>query len=177
MVRALVSFGGRRNMKELFPAGASFAALLGSAHAADFRPRRQQKRRQPRLLMIGPGFYLGGHVDYGFGWSRWSSTQEDWWHRAARSISVMPTTFPAALVATRLDFTAAMATCPPRVALWVGKPMCRSQISWAPTVPSRSALTGQANYLEQVEYSGSLRGRIGYAPGNWLFYATAGFSL
>ena len=45
-----------------------------------------------------------------------------------------------------------------------------------------SPATGTANYAEQVQMSGTLRGRIGYAPilangtGNWLFYATGGFA-
>ncbi len=43
------------------------------------------------------------------------------------------------------------------------------------------AATGSADYAEQVEFSGTMRGRIGYAPnlgvnGNWLFYATGGFA-
>ena len=43
-----------------------------------------------------------------------------------------------------------------------------------------SASTGTASYAEQVEFSGTLRGRIGYAPNlgttHWLFYATGGFA-
>jgi high affinity Mn2+ porin len=39
-----------------------------------------------------------------------------------------------------------------------------------------TALTGQANYHEQVEFSGSVRGRVGYAPGHWLVYATGGLA-
>ena len=43
-----------------------------------------------------------------------------------------------------------------------------------------SATTGTASYAEQVEFSGTLRGRIGYAPNlgttHWLFYATGGFA-
>ena len=44
-----------------------------------------------------------------------------------------------------------------------------------------SAATGLVDYSEQVEFSGSVRGRFGYAPnlgshGNWLFYATGGFA-
>ncbi len=45
-----------------------------------------------------------------------------------------------------------------------------------------SPATGTASYAERVEMSGTLRGRIGYAPnlahgaGNWLFYATGGFA-
>ena len=43
-----------------------------------------------------------------------------------------------------------------------------------------SASTGTASYAEQVEFSGTLRGRIGFAPNlgttHWLFYATGGFA-
>jgi hypothetical protein len=35
---------------------------------------------------------------------------------------------------------------------------------------------GQASYAEMVQFSGSVRGRIGYAPGHWLVYATGGFA-
>src|SRR4029077_8270038 len=44
-----------------------------------------------------------------------------------------------------------------------------------------SAPTGPASYSETVEFSGTLRGRIGYAPnlgsGHWLFYATGGLAF
>src|SRR5262249_39216710 len=39
-----------------------------------------------------------------------------------------------------------------------------------------SPVIGQAIYRDQVQMSGTLRGRIGYAPSNWLFYATGGFA-
>lgn len=35
---------------------------------------------------------------------------------------------------------------------------------------------GQASYEEKEEYSGTLRGRVGYAPDNWLIYATGGLA-
>jgi high affinity Mn2+ porin len=35
---------------------------------------------------------------------------------------------------------------------------------------------GSETYSETVLSSGTLRGRIGYAPGQWLFYATGGFA-
>lgn len=37
-------------------------------------------------------------------------------------------------------------------------------------------LGGQALYQEQVQFSGTLRGRVGYAPGGWLFYGTGGLA-
>ncbi len=39
-----------------------------------------------------------------------------------------------------------------------------------------SPLVGQASYQEQVQMSGTVRARFGYAPGRWLFYATGGFA-
>ena len=39
-----------------------------------------------------------------------------------------------------------------------------------------SSLIGAESYSETVLSSGTVRGRIGYAPGNWLFYATGGFA-
>ena len=35
---------------------------------------------------------------------------------------------------------------------------------------------GQASYAEAVEFSGTARGRIGYAFNDWLVYATGGFA-
>jgi len=39
-----------------------------------------------------------------------------------------------------------------------------------------SPVFGAATLSETVMSSGTVRGRIGYAPGNWLFYATGGFA-
>ena len=39
-----------------------------------------------------------------------------------------------------------------------------------------SSPVGPESYSETVLSSGTLRGRIGYAPGNWLLYATGGFA-
>jgi high affinity Mn2+ porin len=39
-----------------------------------------------------------------------------------------------------------------------------------------SATNGQAHYEQLVQMSGTVRGRIGYAPGGWLFYATGGLA-
>jgi high affinity Mn2+ porin len=39
-----------------------------------------------------------------------------------------------------------------------------------------SPILGLESYSESALYFGSLRGRVGYAPGNWLLYATGGFA-
>jgi high affinity Mn2+ porin len=57
-----------------------------------------------------------------------------------------------------------------------------------PTFPDRNGIStggitnltsptlGAETYSETVLASGTVRGRIGYAPGSWLFYATGGFA-
>ena len=35
---------------------------------------------------------------------------------------------------------------------------------------------GTATYSETVQFSGTLRARLGHAAGNWLFYLTGGFA-
>jgi len=40
-----------------------------------------------------------------------------------------------------------------------------------------SASAGSASFAEQVQFFGTVRGRLGYAPGNWLIYATGGFAF
>jgi high affinity Mn2+ porin len=40
-----------------------------------------------------------------------------------------------------------------------------------------SASAGTASFAELVQFFGTVRGRLGYAPGNWLIYATGGFAF
>jgi high affinity Mn2+ porin len=40
-----------------------------------------------------------------------------------------------------------------------------------------SASTGRASFAELVQFFGTVRGRLGYAPGDWLIYATGGFAF
>jgi len=49
-------------------------------------------------------------------------------------------------------------------------------ISIGGTSTFASPTLGAVSYSETVLSSGTVRGRIGYAPGNWLFYATGGFA-
>jgi high affinity Mn2+ porin len=52
----------------------------------------------------------------------------------------------------------------------------RNDISIGGTSIFSTPEIGLASYSETVLHSGTLRGRVGYAPANWLFYATGGFA-
>ena len=49
-------------------------------------------------------------------------------------------------------------------------------VSIGGTSTFNSPSLGAVSLAETVLSSGTVRGRIGYAPGNWLFYATGGFA-
>jgi high affinity Mn2+ porin len=130
------------------------------------------------------GYYLGGHFSDTFGSSRWSA---------------MPTGAAAPSLSGSLDFPSAFnafsGTGSYGLGLQVGYNHvsasrlllgAEADISFPDFVGGdrtfTTAATGTANYQERVELSGTLRGRIGYAPdlafanGHWLFYATGGFA-
>ena len=49
-------------------------------------------------------------------------------------------------------------------------------LSTGGTFNFNSTTLGPVSFAETVLSSGTVRGRVGYAPGNWLFYATGGFA-
>jgi high affinity Mn2+ porin len=162
-------------------AGIGLIVLAGVAQAADLSGALPTKAPPPAVPAAGydwTGFYLGGHVGYAAGSSNWSAAQ---------------TGAGAPGLSGSLDFTNAynfstgdgsyllglqagyddMST-----ARWlVG---VKTDISFPSFVGGNqsfsSAVTGTANYLERVEFSGTVLARVGYAPGPWLFYATGGFA-
>jgi high affinity Mn2+ porin len=162
-------------------------ALTGSAAAADL-----PVKAPPPLAAAAydwSGFYLGGHFGYAAGSSHWSATQ---------------TGAPAPAVTGSLDLFNAY-----DMFRDTGSDLAGFQAGYNYMLPSRwvlgieadvsfpsfseptphlisgistisSASIGVANYSEHVEFSGTVRGRIGYAPNlgtsHWLFYATGGFA-
>ncbi len=136
------------------------------------------KAPAPAAAFDWTGLYVGGHLGYATGWSNWSATQGG---GTAPSLN------------GSLDFfnpydgfegTGSYALglqagynymLPSRVVLGV-----EADVSFPNTLSGSQAISssqiGQASYQDQVEFSGTVRGRIGYAPGNWLFYATGGFA-
>jgi outer membrane immunogenic protein len=46
----------------------------------------------------------------------------------------------------------------------------------APCVPALCGLALTANYSQEIAWFGTVRGRVGYASGGWLLYATGGYA-
>ena len=124
------------------------------------------------------GIYIGGHLGYATGWSNWSATQGG---GTAPNLNGSLDFFEAY---DGFEGTGSYALglqagydymFPSRLVLGV-----EADVSFPNTLSGSqaisSSLIGQASYQDQVEFSGTVRGRVGYAPGNWLFYATGGFA-
>jgi high affinity Mn2+ porin len=124
------------------------------------------------------GFYAGGHLGYAAGFSNWAATQAG---GAAPSLFGSLDLFQgydlfkgtgSYLLGLQAGYNFML---PSRVVLGVEADVSFPSVLGASQAIA-SPLIGQAIYRDQVQMSGTLRGRIGYAPGNWLFYATGGFS-
>jgi high affinity Mn2+ porin len=159
-------------------------ALIGKASAADLSAVLPTKAAPlVPAAYDWSGFYLGGHVGYGLGGSNWSATQAG---------SSMPSLSGTVGFSNAYNFSSGTGSY--LLGLQAGYDhMAASHwlvgvvadVSFPSflggTATLSTPLIGTENYLDRVEFSGSLRGRIGYAPnfgnGNWLFYATGGLAI
>ena len=168
-------------MRGLLVAALSVVALAGRAAAADLPVKAPPPA--PAISYDWTGFYVGGHVGYAGGSSDWS---------AAPTAAVAPPLAgsldlyngPDAFKGTGSYFAGFQAgytyMLPSRLVLGA-----EADVSFPSTIAGTSTLSsaaiGVATYSEQVEFSGTVRGRIGYAPNlgkasHWLFYATGGLA-
>jgi high affinity Mn2+ porin len=158
-----------------------FAAAIGpAANAADADgPLVFKAPATPAATLYEwTGFYVGGHLGYAWGNSGWTTAG------AAGSFSVAHNvdTFDE----SGSFFTGVQAgynyMLPNRLVVGVEvdgtfpsfPSLSGNQIGGGSTFVSPTF--GQESFSEQMLASGTVRGRIGYAPGNWLFYATGGFA-
>jgi high affinity Mn2+ porin len=124
------------------------------------------------------GFYVGAHLGYAAGSTSWSATQAG---------GTTPSLFGSLDLFNTFDIFKGTGSnllglqagynymFPSRLLLGVEADVSfPSVLGGSQTIAS--TLIGRASYHDQVEFSGTVRGRIGYAPGNWLFYATGGFA-
>ena len=125
------------------------------------------------------GFYAGGHLGYAWGSSNWTARPAS----PARSTCRNPLTPSTKREASSRDCKPATTTCC-RTACVIGAEVDASfpafqnlaGISIGGISNFTSPTLGAVSYSETVLSSGTVRGRIGYAPGSWLFYATGGFA-
>jgi high affinity Mn2+ porin len=167
-------------MKGHWLAGLALFAVASGAEAADLS--RTLPTKAPPQSSPAPsdwtGFYAGAHFGYAAGFSNWTATQAG---GAAPNLSGALDLFEGYDFATGrgsylLGFQAGYNyMLPSRLVLGAEADVSFPNVLGASQAIA-SPLIGQAIYRDQVEMSGTLRGRIGYAPSNWLFYATGGFA-
>ena len=124
------------------------------------------------------GFYTGGHLGYAWGSSNWTGPGVSASLDLAQAIDTFDEagSFFAGLQAgynymlpNRVVIGAEIDASFPSFQNLAGISIGGISNFTSPTL-------GPVSYSETVLSSGTVRGRIGYAPGNWLFYATGGFA-
>jgi high affinity Mn2+ porin len=171
-------------MRGLCGAGIWLILLVGGAHAADLSAALPTKAPPPAVLAAydWSGFYLGGHIGYALGGSRWSSTQVGAATPAVNGAFDFSNAynFSSGTGSYLLGFQAGYDIM--TSSHWLFG--VQTDISFPSFVGGNRTFsagsTGTVNNLERVEFSGNVLGRVGYAPnfgfGHWLFYATGGMA-
>ena len=159
--------------------GLGLLAIAGGTQAADLSSVLPRKAPPPAITSYDwTGFYTGGHLGYAAGLSNWAATQSG---AATPSLSGSLDLFQGYNFATGsgsylLGFQAGYNHMfPSRVVLGAEADISFPSVLGASQAIA-SPLIGQAIYRDQVEMSGTVRGRLGYASGDWLWYATGGFA-
>jgi high affinity Mn2+ porin len=150
-----------------------------AAMAADLRAVMPVKAPRPAPAYDWSGFYAGGHLGVAWGSSDWSTPPNlsgsldlfqsiDTFNESGSFFAgvqvgydyMLPNRFVIGAVAD-----ASFPAFPSLAGLSIGSVSTLT-----------SPLNGPETYMENMVYFGTVRARVGYAPGNWLFYATGGFA-
>jgi high affinity Mn2+ porin len=173
------------------PGVSAFAAACGAcaaflcwgegAAAADLSRALPTKAPPPTAASAGDdwtGFYAGGHFGYAWGNSNWATPgisgsldlaqPIDTFKESGSFFAGIQAGYNYMLLNRFVVGVEADASFPSFPNL--------DRISIGGISIVNSPTFGQESYSETVLSSGTLRGRIGYAPGHWLFYATGGFA-
>jgi high affinity Mn2+ porin len=154
----------KRRSVENALAGAAFGALaLGSPATAADMPLKVPHLRP---AFDWSGFYIGGHTGYGRGSS--SAVLSD-----PLPVSITRSVFSGVIGGVQSGYNVQM---PSGLLLGV-----EADLTFPNYIISNkivSTLTGaRSEVVESFDYAGTVRGRIGYASGHWLVYATGGFAF
>ena len=158
--------------------GLGLLAIAGGTQAADLSSALPKKALPAAAVSYDwTGFYVGGHVGYAAGSSHWTTSG------TAGSFSLYQG-FDA-FKGTGSYFAGLQAgynsMLPNRVVIGA-----EADASF-PSFPNKAGVSiggnsalpspfGAEIYQERMLSSGTVRGRLGYAPSDWLFYATGGFA-
>jgi high affinity Mn2+ porin len=163
---------------------AGLPATFATAQAADATvPPPQSPLQAPwQPPVVQPydwtGLYVGAHLGYAGGRSNWSAPPDLASSLGLFQSSDIFTGSGSYFGGLQIGYDFMLAN---RVVLGVQLDASfpgfrRNDISIGGTSIFSTPDIGLASYSETVLHSGTLRGRVGYAPANWLFYATGGFA-
>jgi high affinity Mn2+ porin len=166
-------------MRGLLVAGVWLLVLGVGAHAADLGEAMAVKAPPASAAADWTGFYVGAHLGYAVGSSNWSATSTA---AAGPALAGSLDLYNAyGLFTGTGSYLAGLQAgynylLPARIVLGI-----EADASFPNTIAGTATLAaapiGVASYADEVEFSGTVRGRLGYAPGPWLFYATGGFAF
>jgi high affinity Mn2+ porin len=125
------------------------------------------------------GFYVGGHIGYAWGNSDWAATGADGNASGSLNFSQGVNVFNETgswNEGVQFGYNAMLRN---RFVLGVEADFtfpAYQNLSGLSTGNTATYAAGNNSYTDTLLASGTVRGRIGYAPGNWLFYATGGLA-
>ena len=152
-----------RRSLELALAGAALGALaLGNPALAADMPL---KAPHLRPAFDWSGFYIGGHTGYGRGSS--SAVLSDPLSVSTNSV------FSGVIGGVQGGYNVHL---PSGLVLGVEADLTFPNYFTSNSIVSTLA-GARSEVVEKLDYVGTARGRIGYASGHWLFYATGGFAF
>jgi high affinity Mn2+ porin len=122
------------------------------------------------------GFYAGAHLDYQAGQSRWSESRFGAFGAGGEFDLGKGYGFSSGTGSYAIGFQGRYdyMDASHHVFGFEGDIWFPNTVSGSQTFTT--ATLGSATYSETVQFAGTLRGRLGYAAGNWLFYVTGGFA-
>ena len=163
----------------------SLALLATDARAADLPIALPVKAPPAATDYDWTGFYVGGHVGLATGNSGWTLTPQGGGAPVAGSFGLYQS--PNAFKESGSWFEGVQGGY--NLMLWNRVVLGIEADGSFPTFPDpvsgmtiggmsnfTSPTFGSGTFSETVLSSGTLRGRVGYAPGHWLFYATGGLA-
>ena len=150
-----------RSLERVFAGvGLSLLAFDGPAAAADL----PLKAPVPAAVYNWTGFYIGAHA--GYGWGSSSAVLTD------PLLTATQNSFGGMIAGLQAGYNVRL---PSGILLGVEADLSFPNYLTSNSVVS-SLATARSDVTEQLDYVGTARGRIGYAAGHWLGYATGGLA-